>query len=368
MEQKRIFLVDDDKFLLTGLGRELESNNYLVTTAERGKDALKIVSEREFSGYIIDLVLDEIDGLAVTEAIKKKNPAAPILILTGYGDMESAVQAIRLGVNDYLEKPCESEELLRRLEETIEEGERKKQQLELQLERCLREKETIQREIHHRVKNNFSLISAMINLQMDNVINDHDKKILMDLEERIHAFSILHQSMYEENRFSTVNIQSYVQHLVNRIIATMIPASETIDVRFSVETHPLSMHQAFPLGLIVTETVMNAVTHGFGILNWKSLPDKPLSAGHPEGGEAKPVGTGHRRILEVSFKRVEEWYRLEITNNGRPFPHNVSIEEAQSMGLQLIRELSAQLDGAVEIRSDSKRTAVAIAFPAYPDR
>jgi DNA-binding response OmpR family regulator len=111
MRKYRILLVDDDPFILTGIGKDLESSGYDVTPAESGERALELMENGHFDMVITDLVMGRIDGIEVLKTAKAKNPQTMVLILTGYGDMASAIDALRLDADDYLLKPCEPEEM-----------------------------------------------------------------------------------------------------------------------------------------------------------------------------------------------------------------------------------------------------------------
>jgi two-component sensor histidine kinase len=108
------------------------------------------------------------------------------------------------------------------------------------------------------------------------------------------------------------------------------------------------MSIAFPLGLIITETVMNAVTHGFG------FPD----SGTPYIGKSK-----EKKTLRIGFRKENGRFLLDVTNNGHPFPEGLDVENIESMGLQLVRELTEQLEGTLTIRTESGRTTFRIEFP-----
>jgi DNA-binding response OmpR family regulator len=106
-----ILLVDDDPFILTGIGQNLENEGYKVTTAESGEAALELLGEAGFDLVITDLVMDGVDGIEVLKAAKENNPETVVIILTGYGDMTSAIDALRLDADDYMLKPCQPEEM-----------------------------------------------------------------------------------------------------------------------------------------------------------------------------------------------------------------------------------------------------------------
>ena len=111
MRKYSILLVDDDPFILTGIGQNLENEGYKVTTAENGETALVLLGEEGFDLVITDLVMDGVDGIEVLKATKEKNPDTVVIILTGYGDMTSAIDALRLNADDYMLKPCQPEEM-----------------------------------------------------------------------------------------------------------------------------------------------------------------------------------------------------------------------------------------------------------------
>lgn len=117
---EKILVVDDDSNLLEVLKMRLESANYEVVTALREDDAVQAVREQTFDLAIIDLQLAERDGISVMKDVHQINPEIPVLILTAYGSIESAVEAMRKGAYSYLTKPFEPQELLQQIDEALE--------------------------------------------------------------------------------------------------------------------------------------------------------------------------------------------------------------------------------------------------------
>lgn len=111
MKKYSILLVDDDHFILTGIGQILESEGYQVATAENGEIAFELLEQTTYDLVITDLVMDRIDGIQVLKKAKEHNPDIMVIILTGYGDMTSAIDALRLNADDYMLKPCQPEEM-----------------------------------------------------------------------------------------------------------------------------------------------------------------------------------------------------------------------------------------------------------------
>ena len=116
-----ILLVDDAPIVLIGIGRELETQGYLVTTAESGEAALRILDEKKsgFDLVITDLMMGNVNGIGVLKKSKEVNPEAMVMIMTGYGDLSSAIQAIRLGADEYMLKPGSFEERKFRIKEVF---------------------------------------------------------------------------------------------------------------------------------------------------------------------------------------------------------------------------------------------------------
>ncbi|MBW2575428.1 MAG: response regulator [Deltaproteobacteria bacterium] len=139
MRKYEILLVDDDPFILKSIGPALESEGYNITTADNGKEAVEMVARNDFDLVLTDMVMESVDGMDVLKAAKEVNPDTMVIILTGYADMASAIDAFRLGVDDYIPKPSEPQEMYFRVERCLENLEIKKRVK--QAEEALRESE-----------------------------------------------------------------------------------------------------------------------------------------------------------------------------------------------------------------------------------
>jgi DNA-binding NtrC family response regulator len=107
----RILIVDDEKNTRDGLQWSLEGKNNQVQTAASGAEALEIVRSNEVHLMLSDLKMPEMDGLELLKAVREESPSTEVVILTGHGTVESAVEAIKMGAFDYLMKPVNLEEL-----------------------------------------------------------------------------------------------------------------------------------------------------------------------------------------------------------------------------------------------------------------
>lgn len=109
---KKILVVDDEKTTQKILKKVLENYGYEVSTSPNGKDALKKIKEIKFDVLLTDLNMPHINGIELTKKVLKIEPGIIVILITAYGTIRSAVEAIKLGAYDYLTKPIDNKELL----------------------------------------------------------------------------------------------------------------------------------------------------------------------------------------------------------------------------------------------------------------
>ncbi|MEW6218244.1 MAG: response regulator [Thermodesulfobacteriota bacterium] len=116
MGATRLLLVDDEEIVLRALSRDLNAEGYEVAAVGSGQDALlRLGKDVRFDVVITDLVMEGLDGIQVLREARRLDPEVGVIILTGHGALSSAIDALRLGADDYLLKPCATEELLLRI-------------------------------------------------------------------------------------------------------------------------------------------------------------------------------------------------------------------------------------------------------------
>lgn len=130
MSEKRIklLIVDDEEKFLESIAKRLQMRDFDVTTATRGADAVEIARQEKFDLALLDLKMPGMDGKQVLEILKKEHKYLEVIILTGHGSMDSAVDCTKLGAFSYLPKPYELDKLLDTLRLAYEERMRKKWQ------------------------------------------------------------------------------------------------------------------------------------------------------------------------------------------------------------------------------------------------
>lgn len=120
MKEHSILLVDDEESIRVTVANDLTKAGYDVTAAESGEQAVEELKEDHFDLVITDLIMDGMDGIGVLREARKLHPDILVMILTGYGSLSSAVDALRAGAFDYMLKPCDKDELLIRTSRCVE--------------------------------------------------------------------------------------------------------------------------------------------------------------------------------------------------------------------------------------------------------
>ena len=111
-----ILLVDDEKDFSEMLSFRLEEKGHRVKMAFSGKEALDALAENQTDVVIMDIRMPELDGIATLKEVKSRHPIVEVILLTGFGAVDTAVEGMKAGAYDYLVKPPDHEELLSKLE------------------------------------------------------------------------------------------------------------------------------------------------------------------------------------------------------------------------------------------------------------
>jgi DNA-binding NtrC family response regulator len=113
----KVLLVDDETDFLATLAERLETRGLRVSTAASGEDAVAKVDDQSFDLIVLDLAMPGIDGLETLKRIKAKQPDAEIIMLSGQGSIKTSIEAMKLGAEDFIEKPVNISELMEKISE-----------------------------------------------------------------------------------------------------------------------------------------------------------------------------------------------------------------------------------------------------------
>jgi two-component system, OmpR family, response regulator len=115
----RILLVDDESGFVDVISKRMSKRNIDVAKAHSGKEALQALRQTDFDAVVLDLKMEDMDGIEILKIFKKIDPDLPVIMLTGHGSEEAARDGIGLGASDYLTKPCDFEELISKIKDVV---------------------------------------------------------------------------------------------------------------------------------------------------------------------------------------------------------------------------------------------------------
>ncbi len=120
MEQKKALVIDDEQIVLDSVSKILTGENYEVDVSLSGRKGLESAIQKDYDIVLTDIRMPDIGGMRVLRDIKRAKPSLPVVIITGYATVRSAVQAMKLGAADYLEKPFTPDQLLKAVASALE--------------------------------------------------------------------------------------------------------------------------------------------------------------------------------------------------------------------------------------------------------
>ena len=111
----KILLIDDEVAYVNVLSNRLKKRNFYVAKAFSGSEAIQILRRQDFDIAVLDLKMEDMDGIEVLKILKKMDPQLAVIMLTGHGSAKAAREGIEQGAFDYLTKPCELDELIAKI-------------------------------------------------------------------------------------------------------------------------------------------------------------------------------------------------------------------------------------------------------------
>ncbi len=122
IKSTKLLLIDDEEGYVTILAKRLAKRNFLVKTALSGVEAIRLLRNESFDLAVLDLKMEDMDGIEVLKVFKAMEPEMPVIILTGHGSETAAREGMEFGAFDYLVKPCDLSELVERIREACAKG------------------------------------------------------------------------------------------------------------------------------------------------------------------------------------------------------------------------------------------------------
>ncbi|MEI8005978.1 MAG: histidine kinase dimerization/phosphoacceptor domain -containing protein [Bacteroidota bacterium] len=185
-------------------------------------------------------------------------------------------------------------------------------------------KETMLKEIHHRVKNNLAIVISLLSMQGSKNNDPEFQKLIRDIELRIRSMALIHEHLYRSENFDKIPLSNYIQSLVSMISSTF--SGHKISLKMELKEILVNIETALPLGLITNELLTNAYKYAYPGMN--------------EG------------IVSLKLETVDpNGFRLTVSDNGIGLPEGFDLRNQETLGMFIIRLLIEQLDGSISITS-----------------
>ncbi len=189
-------------------------------------------------------------------------------------------------------------------------------EVQMKLENLVEEKNVLLAETHHRVKNNLAMVSGIFDLQLMTERHPSNIEILKKSQNRIRSMSLVHELLYQHPNIMDIDLAEYTQKLVENIKKS-ISSVQPIDFICQLDSIPIDLSRAIPLGLIINEVLTNSIKHAFNQMD--------------------------RGEILIQIRQSDKHFQILIQDNGAGFDVNDE-KQSESLGLDLIQALSAQLN------------------------
>jgi len=401
-----VLLVEDSATQAQRLQHLMAGKGYATQVASNGREALDALHGRKPNVVISDVVMPEMDGYALCHAIKADPALAdtPVILVTSLIDPQDIVRGLECGADNFVRKPYADDYLLKRVEHVLlnqrmrresvnrfdpgiavylggqkhfinaerqqvldllistyeqavcvneelqaREGQisdlnaslaRRAAELEVineEVRASLKEKEVLLQEIHHRVKNNLQIIASLLSLQSGYI---RDPQTLMQFQEsqgRIRSMALIHEKLYQSATLAAVDLADYIRTLVSILMRTYT-SNANVTMEFRLEPANVSIDTAVPVGLMLNELVTNALKYAF------------------------PNGRPGQLLVAVEAAADGQLTLLRVEDDGVGLKPDFHLEQANTLGLRLVRMFAKQLRADVTLRCEPGRTAFDIRF------
>ncbi|HMD49604.1 MAG TPA: histidine kinase dimerization/phosphoacceptor domain -containing protein [Bryobacteraceae bacterium] len=318
------------------------------------------LAKQPWDVIIADYRLPDFDAPAALSLLQESGLDIPFIMVSGAIGEELAVAIMRAGAQDYLLKD-DMARLAPAVEREIRDAgaRRKRSQAELALSESrerfieqaialerqtvlLQQRETMLREIHHRVKNNMQVMSSLLSLQSRAASNEEIRRMLEDDQNRIQSMALLHEILYQSQDLALVDFSKYLLRMVDHLFRSYGVNSRQIRLHSDLDPIAIDLDDALPTGLLISEVISNSLKHGF-----------------PEGR------SGEIRIL--LRRQSAGTVSLVLSDSGVGLPAGLDWTTSRSLGLRLVRALADQLRASLDIRSQGGTEVKMVFTPRRKD-
>ena len=189
----------------------------------------------------------------------------------------------------------------------------------------VKDNEMLLKEVHHRIKNNMSVMTSLLSLHENQMKAPEDKMIIRDAENQLRGMGLLYDRLYRSENYREMKASEYLPSLVEEIVNTF-PKKKKVRIQTNVDDFMIGIKVIPPIGIIINELITNIMKYAF--------------VGREKG----------EIVINASMKM--NTIHLEVCDNGIGMPESVSFENSTGFGLILIGSLTKQLDGNIWIERE----------------
>jgi two-component sensor histidine kinase len=305
-----LLLVDEDNdyYILTReMIKEIETTQYNLEWAANYDEALQKIKQKRFHAYLFDYDLGQHTGIQLLAEATLWDRKTPVIILTNHDDYLNDTLAMNAGASDFLNKKYLKPDIMER---SI--------RYSIQNRRLLYERDILIKEIDHRVKNSFQIISSILNLEIGQLKDEKARHILQDCRCRLNTLATLHEKMYQADNLTEIDTTGYFGIILKDIMYSLVSPERPIDCRFQVDDVKILPRQLMHCGLLFNELVSNAVKYAFPT-SWQGTP-----------------------MITVTLKEEQGLVFLCVADNGIGFPAHLDIHQTLTLGLKLVTILAEE--------------------------
>lgn len=310
VEGEKVLNPNDFFHLLRENSKTLERHNFLKEAIAYNKKSVEII-QKIYSNDLANSLSDAKSKYAIQEkelevTLEKERSKLYIIIalLTGLFLVISIFIIIRI---------------IKQRKELSNRNKKIKKQRD-DLDKAYKEKELLVREVHHRVKNNFQIVSSLLELQSKGIEDEKALELANEGKNRVKSMALIHQKLYQ-NESGLVDFDEYIRLLVKEL-GSLNTSGEKVTTKIASENMFFDVDTAIPLGLIINEIITNAYKYAFS--------------------------NNKKHELEISINKEEnEEYTLIVKDNGPGLDASYDIKKAKSLGLRLVTRLVKQLQGTL---------------------
>jgi len=199
-----------------------------------------------------------------------------------------------------------------------------RKEMEEKLEKTLEEKNTLMKEIYHRVKNNLMVISSLLSLQSSYITDKDTQEIFKESQYRIKSMALVHEKLYSSADLKNINFTEYLENLSKDLYHAYTHDKNLVKLILDVEEVTLDVETSISLGLILNELLSNSLKHAF------------------------PNGKSGEILVEL-HKKEDGRLKLSVSDNGIGFPENLNYKNTDTLGMGIVNTLTDQIEGEINL-------------------